>query len=143
MVEIEGNNFPEDLYYDKNHMWVKVENGKVRIGYNDWAQEAAGKLVNLNTRRVGRSVKAGKTLGTVESGKWVGPLRAPVSGKIVEINQDVMKRPALINEDPYGGGWIAIIEAEDLDTDINDLIKGSDTEALETWLKEEKARHLD
>lgn len=143
MVEIEGNNFPEDLYYDKNHMWVKVENGKVRIGYNDWAQEAAGKLVNLNTRRVGRSVKAGKTLGTVESGKWVGPLRAPVSGKIVEINQEVMKRPALINEDPYGGGWIAIIEAEDLDTDINDLIKGSDTEALETWLKEEKARHLD
>ncbi len=143
MVEIEGNNFPEDLYYDKNHMWVKVENGKVRIGYNDWAQEAAGKLVNLNTRRVGRSVKAGKTLGTVESGKWVGPLRAPVSGKIVEINQDVMKRPALINEDPYGGGWIAIIEAEDLDTDINDLIKGSDKEALETWLKEEKARHLD
>jgi glycine cleavage system H protein len=143
MVEIEGSNFPEDLYYDKNHMWVKVENGKVRVGYNDWAQEAAGKLVNLNTRRVGRSVKAGKTLGTVESGKWVGPLRAPVSGKILEINQEVMKRPALINEDPYGGGWIAIIEAEDLDTDIKDLIKGSDTEALETWLKEEKARHLD
>ena len=142
MVEIDGNNFPEDLYYDKNHMWVKVENGKVRVGYNDWAQEAAGKLVNLNTRRVGRSVKAGKTLGTVESGKWVGPLRAPVSGKIVEINQEVMKRPALINEDPYGGGWIAIIEAEELDTDIKDLIKGSDTEALETWLKEEKARHL-
>lgn len=142
MVEIEGNNFPEDLYYDKNHMWVKVENGKVRVGYNDWAQEAAGKLVNLNTRRVGRSVKAGKTLGTVESGKWVGPLRAPVSGKIVEINQEVMKRPALINEDPYGGGWIAIIEAEELDTDIKDLVKGSDTEALETWLKEEKARHL-
>ena len=143
MVEIEGSNFPEDLYYDKNHMWVKVENGKVRVGYNDWAQEAAGKLVNLNTRRVGRSVKAGKTLGTVESGKWVGPLRAPVSGKILEINQEVRKRPALINEDPYGGGWIAIIEAEDLDTDIKDLIKGSDTEALETWLKEEKARHLD
>ena len=130
MVEIEGSNFPEDLYYDKNHMWVKVENGKVRVGYNDWAQEAAGKLVNLNTRRVGRSVKAGKTLGTVESGKWVGPLRAPVSGKILEINQEVRKRPALINEDPYGGGWIAIIEAEDLDTDIKDLIKGSDTEAL-------------
>ena len=143
MVEIEGSNFPEDLYYDKNHMWVKVENGKVRVGYNDWAQEAAGKLVNLNTRRVGRSVKAGKTLGTVESGKWVGPLRAPVSGKILEINQEVMKRPALINEDPYGGGWIAIIETEDLDTDIKDLIKGSDTEALETWLKEEKAKHLD
>jgi glycine cleavage system H protein len=143
MVEIEGSNFPEDLYYDKNHMWVKVENGKVRVGYNDWAQEAAGKLVNLNTRRVGRSVKAGKTLGTVESGKWVGPLRAPVSGKILEINQEVMKRPALINEDPYGGGWIAIIEAEELDTDIKDLIKGSDTEALETWLKEEKAKHLD
>ena len=142
MVKIEGNEFPEDLYYHREHMWVRVEDGKVRVGYNDWAQEAAGKLVNLNTRRVGRSVKAGKTLGTVESGKWVGPLRTPVSGKIVEINDEVLKNPSIINEDPYGRGWIAVIEPEDLETELGDLIKGSDRETLETWLKEEKARHL-
>ena len=141
MVEIEGNEFPEDLYYHREHMWVRVEDGNVRVGYNDWAQEAAGKLVNLNTRRVGRSVKAGKTLGTVESGKWVGPLRTPVSGKIVELNEEVLKRPSLINEDPYGRGWIAVIEPEDLETELEGLIKGSDKETLEAWLEEEKAKH--
>jgi glycine cleavage system H protein len=141
MVKIDGNEFPEDLYYHREHMWVKVEDRKVRLGYNDWAQEAAGKLVNLNTRRVGRSVKAGKTLGTVESGKWVGPLRTPVSGKILEINDEVLKNPSIINEDPYGRGWIAVIEAEDLETELEGLIKGSDKETLEAWLKEEKAKH--
>ena len=141
MVKIEGNEFPEDLYYHREHMWVKVEEGRVRVGYNDWAQEAAGKLVNLNTRKVGRSVKAGKTLGTVESGKWVGPLRAPVSGEISELNEEVLKTPSLINDDPYGRGWIAVIAPEDLDAEMNDLIKGSDKDTLETWLKEEKEKH--
>lgn len=141
MVKIEGNEFPEDLYYHREHMWVKVEEGKVRVGYNDWAQEAAGKLVNLNTRKVGRSVKAGKTLGTVESGKWVGPLRAPVSGEIAEINEEVLKTPSIINDDPYGRGWIAVISPESLDEEMNDLIKGSDKDTLESWLKEEKEKH--
>jgi len=141
MVKINGNDFPEDLYYHREHMWVKVEDGKARVGYNDWAQEAAGKLVNLNARRAGRSVEAGKTLGTVESGKWVGPLRAPVSGKIAEVNEEVMKNPSLINEDPYSRGWIAVIEAEDLETELEGLIKGSDKAMLEAWLREEKAKH--
>lgn len=141
MVKIDGNNFPENLYYHRDHMWVKVEDGKVRVGYNDWAQEAAGKLINLNTRRVGRPVSAGKTLGTVESGKWVGPLKSPVSGPIVELNEEVLKDPSLINEDPYNKGWIAIIEATNLEAELKELIKGSDKETLETWLKGEKARH--
>jgi len=141
LVKIDGKNFPEDLYYHRDHMWVKVEDGKARVGYNDWAQEAAGKLVNLNTRKVGRSVKMGKTLGTVESGKWVGPLKVPVSGTIAELNDEVLKKPSLINEDPYGRGWIAVIEAENLDDELSDLIKGSDKETLETWLGEEKAKH--
>ena len=141
MVKIDDNEFPEDLHYHREHMWVKVEEGKVRVGYNDWAQEAAGKLVNLNTRKVGRSVKAGKTLGTVESGKWVGPLRAPVSGEIAEINEEVLKTPSIINDDPYGRGWIAVISPESLDEEIIDLIKGSDKDTLESWLKEEKEKH--
>jgi len=141
MVKINGNDFPEDLYYHRDHMWVKVENGKARLGYNDWAQEAAGKLVNLNTRKVGRSVKMGKTLGTVESGKWVGPLKVPLSGTIAELNQEVLKKPSIINEDPYGKGWIAVLEASNLEEELKDLIKGSDQGALETWLGEEKAKH--
>jgi glycine cleavage system H protein len=141
MVKIDDNEFPEDLYYHRDHMWVKVEGENVRLGYNDWAQEAAGKLVNLNTRKVGRSVKSGKTLGTVESGKWVGPLKSPVAGEIVEVNQEVLKSPSLINEDPYGVGWVAVISASDLEADIAELIPGSDKDALEAWLAEEKAKH--
>jgi len=141
LTRIEGNEFPEDLYYHRDHLWVKVEGTKVRVGYNDWAQDVAGKLINIRTRRAGRPVKAGKTLGTVESGKWVGPLKAPVSGRIVEINEDVTKNPSIINEDPYGRGWIAVIEPTNLEAELNDLIKGSDKEKLEAWLREEKAKH--
>lgn len=142
MVKIDGNDFPEDLYYHRDHMWVKIDGEKARVGYNDWAQEAAGKLVNLSTRKVGRSVKAGKTLGTVESGKWVGPLKAPVSGQILEINEEVTKNPSLINEDPYGKGWVAVIATENLDAEKGELIPGSDAATLESWLKEEKAKNL-
>jgi glycine cleavage system H protein len=141
MVKIEGNEFPEDIYYHREHMWAKVEEGKVRVGYNEWAQEAAGKLVNLNTRRVGRNVRAGKAIGTVESGKWVGPLKSPISGKILEINEKVLKKPSLINEDPYGEGWIAIIDPTNLGEELEELIKGSDQIELDTWLREEKAKH--
>ena len=140
MVKIDGNEFPDDLYYHKDHMWVKVEGESVRVGYNDWAQEAAGKLVNLNTRKVGRSVKAGKTLGTVESGKWVGPLKSPVAGEILEVNQEVLKSPSIINDDPYGAGWIAVIAPSDLEADKGELIPGSDKDALEAWLAEEKSK---
>lgn len=141
MVKIDGNEFPDDLYYHKDHMWVKVEGESVRVGYNDWAQEAAGKLVNLNTRKVGRSLKAGKTLGTVESGKWVGPLKSPVGGEILEVNQEVLKSPSIINDDPYGTGWIAVIAPSDLEADKGVLIPGSEREALEAWLAEEKSKN--
>jgi len=141
MVRIEGNDFPEDRYYHRDHMWVKVEGDKVRVGYNDWAQEAAGKLLNLNTKKVGRSVKSGKTLGTVESGKWVGPLKSPVSGEIVEVNEEARKEPSIINDDPYGNGWVAVIAPSDLEAELGGLIKGSDGTELESWLASEKAKN--
>jgi glycine cleavage system H protein len=122
-------------------MWLKLEGESVRVGYNDWAQEAAGKLVNLNTRKVGRSVRAGKTLGTVESGKWVGPLKSPVGGEILEVNQEVLKSPSIINDDPYGAGWVAVIAPSDLEADKEGLIPGSDRETLEAWLTEEKTKN--
>ena len=140
MVNIDGSEFPDDLYYHRGHMWVKFEGESVRVGYNDWAQEAAGKLVNLNLRNVGRKVKAGKTLGTVESGKWVGALKSPVAGEILEVNPDILKSPSTINDDPYGAGWVAVISPSDLEADIGDLIPGSDKIALEAWLAEEKLK---
>ena len=141
MVKIDDNDFPDYLYFHRDHMWVKIEEGKARVGYNDWAQEAAGKLLNLNTRKIGRKVKAGKTLGTVESGKWVGPLKAPISGEIVELNDETLRAPSIINEDPYGRGWIAIISPDDLEKELGDLIKGDDAAGMEAWLRGEKERH--
>jgi glycine cleavage system H protein len=137
MVKIEGHDFPDDLYYHRDHMWVRLEDGKARVGYNEWAAEAAGKLVSIKTRPAGRTVKAGKTLGSIESGKWVGSLKMPLTCKIAEINPGLSDKPSLINEAPYGVGWVALIEPENLDAELKDLIPGSDKAALEAWLKKE------
>jgi glycine cleavage system H protein len=140
MVKIEGNDFPEDLYYHREHMWVKLEGDLVRVGYNDWAQSAAGKLVSIKTKKAGSPVQMGKTLGTVESGKWVGPLKVPITGEIKELNEEVLKNPTFINNDPYGRGWVAIIKSENLKVELPQLIKGVDTEQLKAWLAAEKAK---
>jgi glycine cleavage system H protein len=140
MVKLEGFDFPDDLYFHKDHMWAKVEGDKVRVGYNAWAADAAGQLVSMKTRPAGRSVKAGKTLGSVESGKWVGSLKIPVSGTIEEINPALKEKPAVINDEPYGKGWIALIAATNLDAELAELMKGSDKESLVAWLKVEKEK---
>jgi len=140
MVKLEGFDFPDDIYFHKDHMWAKVEGDKVRTGYNAWASDAAGKLVSIKTRPAGKKVKAGKTLGSVESGKWVGSLKVPVSGTILEINPALKGVPNIINDSPYDDGWVALIEPSDLDTDLAELIKGDNSAALGTWLKEEIAK---
>jgi glycine cleavage system H protein len=140
MTKLEGHEFPDDMYFHKDHMWAKVEGVKVRVGYNAWATEAAGKLVSIKTRPAGKSVKAGKTLGSIESGKWVGSLKIPVSGTIEEINPVLADNPEVINNDPYGNGWIALVAATNLDAELTELMKGSDKDALETWLKVETAK---
>ncbi len=140
MVKLEGFDFPDDIYFHKDHMWVRVEGDKVRTGYNAWAADAAGKLVSIKTRPAGKKVKAGKTLGSVESGKWVGSLKVPVSGTIAEINPALKGSPNIINDAPYDDGWVALIEPSDLDGDLAQLMKGDDSAALEAWLAEEKAK---
>ena len=140
MVKIDGNEFPDDLYYHKDHMWLRVEGDKVRVGYNDWAQEAAGKLVSIKTRPAGRSVKAGKTLGSVESGKWVGSLKVPITGTITDINPGLKDDPSIINSAPYGDGWVAMIDPDNLEEELKELIPGRDKTTLENWLADEKAK---
>lgn len=140
MVKLEGYDFPDDMYFHPDHMWVKIEGDKVRVGYNSWAADAAGKLVSIKTRPAGKPVQAGKTLGSVESGKWVGSLKVPVSGTVVEINPAIGDNPGIINEDPYGKGWIALIEPSNLEADLAPLMKGTDKDKLEAWLAAEKAK---
>ncbi len=140
MVKLEGHEFPDDLYFHADHMWVKVEGDKARVGYNAWAADAAGKLVSIKTRPAGKAVKAGKTLGSVESGKWVGSLKMPITGEIIEINPTLADDPSVINSAPYGGGWVAVVAPSDLNAELAVLIKGSDKDKLEAWLKEEIAK---
>jgi glycine cleavage system H protein len=140
MVKLEGFDFPNDLYYHRGHMWVRVEGDKVRVGFNDWAQKAAGRLIILNTRRLGALIEMGKTLGSIESMKWVGSLKVPITGELVQLNEDVLETPNLINRDPYGKGWVAVIKPSKLQDELKTLISGKDTAGLEAWLKEERAK---
>lgn len=141
MVKIDGFDFPDNLYFHRDHMWVMLENGRARIGYNAWAQNAAGKVLFLRIRNVGSKLDQGKTLGTLESGKWVGPLKIPLSGTIAELNEEVQKKPSLINDDPYGRGWIAVLTPSKSEEELKGLIKGSDEGALKTWIAEEKKKY--
>lgn len=141
MVRIEGSDFPDNLYYHREHMWVKIEGSNVRVGYNDWAQQAAGKILNLKARKPGAMIEAGKTLGSIESGKWVGSLKIPISGELIQMNEEVLKDPSLINKDPYGKGWVALVKPTKITEELKTLILGNDKPTLEAWLKDEKAKN--
>jgi len=112
--------FPEDLKYTREHEWARREaDGRVRVGITDFAQDALGDVVYVDVPEVGTEVRAGAPFGEVESTKSVSDVYSPVSGKVIERNAQLEERPELVNEDPYGEGWIVAIEvqdASDLDT---------------------------
>lgn len=115
MPDVRGCHLPDDLLYDvENHIWFKeVDDGNVKIGMTTIATAMAGKLVAFTPKKAGRSVKAGKSCATVESGKWVGPAKTAAAGEIVEVNQAVVDTPGLANDDPYNDGWLVILKPED------------------------------
>ena len=106
-------NIPEDLRYSPDHEWARLEDGKVRIGITDYAQDALGDVVFVQVPDVGAAVSAGDSFSEVESTKSVSDIYAPVSGTVVEANADLADNPERINEDPYGEGWICVIEPND------------------------------
>ncbi len=104
-----GCELPDELYYfvERSQMtWVRVDGGEVRIGLTDPAQTRAGKILHVRVKAAGTARERGKPIATVESGKWAGPVIAPVSGEVVEANVAVEQDPGLLNTDPYGKGWI-------------------------------------
>jgi len=115
MAQVRGCNIPEDrFYWAEKHAWVRLEeDGLVTIGITDVAQNLAKGIINATPKEVGRTVQKGKSAGTLESGKWVGPVTSPVTGEIVAVNEAVKARPALINEDPYGEGWFVKVKPAD------------------------------
>ena len=104
---------PDDLRYSSDHEWVRVENGKARVGITDYAQDALGDVVFVDLPEVGAAAVAGDSISEVESPKSVSDIYAPVSGSISEVNAELADAPERLNEDPYGEGWIFVIELDD------------------------------
>jgi glycine cleavage system H protein len=115
------SDIPPDLHYTPEHEWVRNEDGRVRVGITDYAQEQLGDVVYVDLPAVGAEVTRGQVFGEVESTKSVSDLFAPVSGVIRERNEALEERPEVINEDPYGDGWMVVIETGD-DGELGDLL---------------------
>ncbi|MGI6036130.1 MAG: glycine cleavage system protein GcvH [Limnochordia bacterium] len=105
--------YPAELKYTEEHEWVRVEGNKARMGITDFAQKELGDVVFVELPELGSSIKATEALGVVESVKAVSDIYAPLSGEVVKVNDKLEDSPELINEDPYGEGWIAELEVED------------------------------
>jgi glycine cleavage system H protein len=107
-------NVPDDLRYSKDHEWARLDDGRVRIGITDYAQDALGDVVFVQIPEVGTRVSVGDSFSEVESTKSVSDIYAPISGTVVEGNQELADSPQRVNDDPYGDGWLVVIEADDV-----------------------------
>ena len=124
MGDIKGYNMPDELYYHEEHSWARVDGTKVTVGMSDFFQKEAGDVVFVDLPEEEDDVSQGEVCGKIQSRKWIGKLVSPVSGEIIEINEELEDDTSLINTDPYGEGWIIVIEASDLDSDLGNLIHG-------------------
>ncbi len=114
-------NIPEGLKYTKDHEWVKVEGNIGTVGVTDYAQGELGDIIYLDVTTVGNDVAMGDAFGTIEAVKTVSDMYAPVSGKITEFNSAVNDNPAIVNQDPYGAGWMVKIEISNMG-DLDSLL---------------------
>jgi glycine cleavage system H protein len=105
--------FPEDLRYTSEHEWIRVEGSRARVGITDFAQDALGDVVYVDLPEVGSRVEAAQPMGEVESTKSVSDVYSPVAGSVSERNPLLDDRPELVNEAPYGDGWLVVIEMDD------------------------------
>lgn len=128
--------FPADLKYTREHEWAKQEGREVTVGITSYAQEELGDIVFLELPKAGAEVEKGKTFGVVESVKAVSDLYSPVSGKVVRINEDIIDAPETVNSDPYGKGWMIVVEISE-EGDLGGLLSPGD---YETYVGEEKQK---
>lgn len=125
---------PEDLKYHKEHTWVRASGKKATIGITDYAQDALGDIVYIDLPDADTTVDANSEIGEIESTKATSSIISPISGRVIEVNEDLSESPEIINEEPYGKGWIAILEIEDK-SELDDLM---DTSEYEKYVEEEK-----
>ncbi|NPB06531.1 MAG: glycine cleavage system protein GcvH [Aquificae bacterium] len=127
-----------DRYYTKEHEWVLVKNGYAEVGITDYAQKQLGDIVYVELPQEGQEFDAGDAMATLESVKNVAPVYAPVTGKVVKVNEELKEEPGLINDDPYDAGFIAVMEMYD-PTEVEDLMSPQDyADYLREIVEEEK-----
>jgi glycine cleavage system H protein len=122
MVKVEAYEVPEGLYFSKDFEWVKIEGDKVRIGITDYAQKSLREIVYAELPSVGSDVKQDEPYGTLESVKAVSDLVAPVSGTILEVNDEVQSKPVTLNEDPFGKGWLLVVKPSNLQAELANIM---------------------
>jgi glycine cleavage system H protein len=136
-MKIDEYDVPDELYYHAEHAWVRKEGDIGVVGLNDFAQKLAGTIKRVATLEEDDEVQKDKPCGTISSGKWTGKLYSPVSGEIIEVNEDIEDEPKLINESPYGEGWIFKVKLSD-ESEFDSLYHGDN---VTDWLKSEIAKH--
>jgi len=124
MAIIKGYDMPDELYYHEEHSWARVDGNRVTVGMDDMFQKEAGDIVFVDLPEEEDEVEQGEVCGKIQSRKWIGKLCAPVSGEIVEINEELEDDTSFINQDPYGKGWILVIEATDVENELANLMHG-------------------
>jgi glycine cleavage system H protein len=117
--------FPEELKYSKEHVWVRVEGKRAIIGITDFAQEELGTIRAIELPAVGDELEQDDSMGSIEARKTVAELYAPVSGSVLEVNDDLADSPELANDDPYDGGWCVVVELADPE-ELNLLMSADD-----------------
>lgn len=122
MVKVSDYEVPEGLYYHKEYLWARIENGKVRIGVTDYAQKRLREIVYTELPSPGETITQNNPFGTVESVKAVSDLIAPVSGKIEEVNGELESKPELLNQDPYNKGWLLVVTPSNLDAELKQIM---------------------
>jgi len=136
MIKIDKYDVDTSLFYDPNeHYWVKIEGNIAKVGMSPLIQETSGAFVAVQMNALGKEFSKGEGFGTIEAEKHVGPLKAPLSGKVIKVNQEVIENPRLINYDPYGDGWLVEMELTNAENEVLDLIIGEDK--VVDWFKSE------
>ncbi len=139
MAAIEGFNFPDELHFTADHVWVKVDGNVATIGLTQFGQDIAGAILFVEAPNPGRQITKGEAFMSMESGKWVGRVKAPVSGKILESNGELEWESDMVNKDPYGAGWLTKLEMSNPD-ELNSLYK-ADSADLAKLISEEKQKY--
>jgi glycine cleavage system H protein len=135
-LKVNDYEVPEGLYYTKEHEWLKLEGNNCRIGVTDYAQKSLHEIVFVDLPKAAAKVARSQSLGSVESVKEVSDVFAPISGEVKEANAKLNDAPELVNQQPYGDGWIAVIKPFLLDTEIKGLLDAKGyAEFLKTQIK--------